>query len=198
MHVVDGIGDVKGLVRENIPRRNGYDKLAKLAGPGETPYTRYDRDIAAQAQIWLHEQAAARSASKPWALFVSFVCPHFPLTAPPEFYYRYPHDRIALPKQYALGRAPGPPVPARLRRLRRLRPGLRRRSMARVRRAIAGYMGLVSFMDHQVGMVLRALRGRRPRAATPAWSTPATMATTSARAACGASRRCTKSRPACR
>ena len=28
---------------------------------------------------------------------------------------------------------------------------------SRVRRAIAGYMGLVSFMDHQVGLVLRAL-----------------------------------------
>ena len=65
MHVVDGIGDVKGLVRENIPRRNGYDKLAKLAGPGETPYTRYDRDIAAQAQIWLHEQAARDRAASP-------------------------------------------------------------------------------------------------------------------------------------
>ena len=28
MHVVDGIGDVKGLVREDIPRRKGYAKLA--------------------------------------------------------------------------------------------------------------------------------------------------------------------------
>ena len=34
MHVVEGIGDVKGLVRSDIPRRNGYDKLAKTAGPG--------------------------------------------------------------------------------------------------------------------------------------------------------------------
>src|SRR4051812_21763781 len=80
MHVIDGIGDVKGLVRENIPRRNGYDKLAKLAGPGESPYTRYDRDIAARAQKWLREEAGQHR--QPWALFVSFVCPHFPLVAP--------------------------------------------------------------------------------------------------------------------
>ena len=70
MHIVDAIGDLKGLVRENIPRRNGYDKLARFTGPGETPYDRYDRDIAARAQDWLRE-AARRDAQKPWALFVS-------------------------------------------------------------------------------------------------------------------------------
>jgi len=36
MHVVDAIGDVKGLVRERIPTRRGGDKMAKLAGPGES------------------------------------------------------------------------------------------------------------------------------------------------------------------
>src|SRR3954470_3537000 len=49
MHVIEGVGDVKGLVRTDIPRRQGFDKLAKLAGSGESPYTRYDRDIAARA-----------------------------------------------------------------------------------------------------------------------------------------------------
>jgi choline-sulfatase len=155
MHVVDGIGDVKGLVRENIPRRNGYDKLAKLAGPGETPYARYDRGIAAQAQVWLHEQAA-RDAVKPWALFVSFVCPHFPLTAPPEFYYRYPHERIPLPKQYAAAERPDHPYLRDYADCVGYDLGFDG-DVSRVRRAIAGYMGLVSFMDHQVGMVLRAL-----------------------------------------
>ncbi len=155
MHVVDGVGDVKGLVRENIPRRNGYDKLAKLAGPGETPYTRYDRDIAAQAQIWLHEQAPLERY-KPWALFVSFVCPHFPLTAPPEFYYRYPHERIALPKQYAPAERPDHPYLRDYDACVAYDLGFGG-DAALVRRAIAGYMALVSFMDQQVGLVLRAL-----------------------------------------
>src|SRR5512146_2054177 len=47
MHIVDGIGDIKGLVREDMPMRKGGDKMAKLAGPGESPYTVYDREIAA-------------------------------------------------------------------------------------------------------------------------------------------------------
>ena len=155
MHVVDGAGDVKGLVRENIPRRNGYDKLARLAGPGETPYTRYDRDIAAQAQIWLHEQAP-RERGRPWALFVSFVCPHFPLTAPPEFYYRYPLERIALPKLYAPAERPDHPYLRDYDACVAYDLGFGG-DLALVRRAIAGYMGLVSFMDQQVGLVLRAL-----------------------------------------
>jgi len=33
MHVVDGIGDVKGLIRERIPQRKGGDKMARRVGP---------------------------------------------------------------------------------------------------------------------------------------------------------------------
>ena len=32
MHIVEGIGDVKGLVRENIPTRKGGDKMAQARG----------------------------------------------------------------------------------------------------------------------------------------------------------------------
>ena len=104
MHVVEGIGDVKGLVRENIPTRKGGDKMAKRAGPGESSYTAYDRDIAARAQVWLHEEAP-KWRDKPWVLFVSFVLPHFPLTAPPHWFYRYWQQDLPLPKRYAKDRA---------------------------------------------------------------------------------------------
>ena len=121
MHVVDGIGDVKGLVRENIPKRKGGDKMAKRAGPGESPYTVYDRDIAARAQIWLHEEAP-KWRDRPWVLFVSFVCAALsadraaavvlPLLA------AGPADAEAVRE----GRAPAPSVPRHLRAHRRLRP----------------------------------------------------------------------------
>mgnify|MGYP000190326061 CR=1 FL=1 len=57
--------------------------MARKAGPGESPYTAYDREIASRAQIWLHEEAP-KWRDRPWVLFVSFVSPHFPLTAPPD------------------------------------------------------------------------------------------------------------------
>jgi choline-sulfatase len=155
MHVVDGIGDVKGLIRRDIPRRNGYDKLAKLAGPGESPYARYDRDIAARAQAWLLEEAP-RHREHPWALFVSFVCPHFPLTAPPEFYARYPLERIPLPKQYLARERPEHPYLRDYDACVAYDAGFGG-DHGKVRRAIAGYLGLVSFLDDNLGKVLRAL-----------------------------------------
>lgn len=53
MHIIDGEGDLLGLIRdEDMPKRGGAYKMAKLAGPGESMYTTYDRDITAKAQVW--------------------------------------------------------------------------------------------------------------------------------------------------
>jgi choline-sulfatase len=76
------------------------EEMARLIGPGETSYTQYDRDITAAAVEWLQNRSAA--AGKPWVLFVSFICPHFPLSAPQQFFDLYrdvelpaPYDRDA-------------------------------------------------------------------------------------------------------
>src|SRR4051812_39072789 len=155
MHVIEGVGDVKGLVRTDIPRRQGFDKLAKLAGSGESPYTRYDRDIAARAQAWLRTEAP-KHRDRPWALFVSFVCPHFPLVAPQSFFDLYPPERMPLPKQYLPSQRPDHPYLAEYHACMGYDDGFEG-DLARVRRAIAGYLGLVSFMDDNVGKVLHAL-----------------------------------------
>jgi len=100
MNVFERTGDLYGLLRgDDMPPRADGAKLAGLAGPGESEYTWYDREIASRAQIWLREEAG-RHRDKPWVLFVSFVAPHFPLTAPPHWYYRYPFERIPMPKLY--------------------------------------------------------------------------------------------------
>ena len=154
MHIIEGIGDVKGLVRDDIPTRKGGDKMARLAGPGESAYTVYDRDIASRAQIWLHE-AVQRRHDKPWVLFVSFVAPHFPLTAPPEWYYRYSHRDLPLPKQYAPAERPEHPFLTDYARVVDYDPHFR--DKRDVDRAIAGYYGLVSALDENIGKVLKAL-----------------------------------------
>ena len=154
MHVVDGLGDVKGLVRDDIPMRKGGEKMSKRAGPGESTYTVYDRDIAARAQVWLHEEAT-RNDGKPWVLFVSFVAPHFPLIAPPEWFYRYARMDLPMPKQYAADQRPHHPFVDEYARVVDYSPHFS--SDADVKRALAGYSGLVSSMDENVGKVLRAL-----------------------------------------
>ena len=156
MHVLDGKGDLMSLLREDLPRRGASYKMAGMAGPGESTYTAYDRNIAAQAQVWLAEEAP-KYRDKPWVLFVSFVAPHFPLTAPPEHFYPYYHDpRLPWPKLYERAERPAHPY-----------LGEYGASFAydehfdspdKVRRAVAGYYGLCSFLDENVGKVLAALQ----------------------------------------
>jgi len=155
MHVIEGKGDLMGLIREHLPERKGAWKMAGMAGPGESLYTRYDRDIAARAQVWLHEEAP-RLADRPWVLFVSFVSPHFPLTAPAEYFYEYyESEALPWPKLYAESERPDHPF---LRDYARSFVYDRHFDSAdKVRRAVAGYHGLCTFLDEQVGKVLGAL-----------------------------------------
>ena len=156
MHIVDGLGDLISLRRgPDAPVRAGAKKMIGAAGPGESDYTRYDRDIAAQAQIWLRDEAP-KYQDKPWVLFVSMVAPHFPLTAPPEHYYRYANMQLPMPKQYA--QAERPRHPHLIDYSSTMNYDAHMKSEADVRRALAGYFGLVSFMDEQVGKVITALQ----------------------------------------
>ena len=153
MNILEGKGDLMGLVRRDLPERGMSWKIAKLAGPGESPYTHYDREIASRAQIWLREEAPKYS-NKPWALFVSFVSPHFPLIAPPEFYYQYPLDQMPEPKLYEESLRPEHPY---LRDYSSSFVYDRFFTPEKVKKAVAAYYGLVSFVDDNVGKVLRTL-----------------------------------------
>lgn len=154
MHVIEGKGDLMGLVRSELPVRKGAYKMARFAAPGESSYTFYDREIAARAQVWLRQEASKPSA-RPWVLFVSFVCPHFPLTAPPEFYYHY-HDNpgLARPKLYEKHERPEHPYLVEYRRSFNYDDYF---DDDAVRRATAGYYGLCSFLDENIGKLVRAL-----------------------------------------
>jgi len=108
MHIVNGVGDLLGLIREELPRRVGALKLGPEAGRGESEYTKYDRDIADETVKWLKARASA-PGKKPWALYVGFVAPHFPLIAPARFYDLYPEDAVPLPNLYEKSQRPQHP-----------------------------------------------------------------------------------------
>jgi choline-sulfatase len=155
MHVIEGKGDLMGLIRDDLPVRGAAYKMARMAGPGESPYTQYDREIAARAQIWLHEEAP-KYRDKPWVLFVSFVAPHYPLTAPPEHFYRYYDDpRLPRPKLYERSQRPDHPFVRDYAAAFNFDDYFETEND--VRRAVAGYYGLCGFMDEQAGKVLDAL-----------------------------------------
>jgi choline-sulfatase len=163
LHVLDGQGDLLGMLREPPARRGSMPALAASAGPGPSPYNDYDLTIAAAACRWI-ETEGARRHDRPWALFVSFVRPHFPLTPPPEFFKLYPPERMPMPRLTGETARPGHPVVAALRSIMDYDDHFA--DAAAVRRAIAAYYGLVSFLDDNVGTVLAALEAAGVAATT--------------------------------
>lgn len=150
MHLVDGVGDVLGCVREPLPRRWKARSMAEQIGPGETSYTAYDRDITAAAIQWLETQGRERRADQPWVLFVSMVTPHFPLVAPDQFYSMYA-DSGLMPQKPADD--PEHPWLAELRRCF----VYDNFTDEKTRIALASYYGLVTFLDANIGRILECL-----------------------------------------
>jgi len=153
LHVVDGVGDLLGLIRDDLPVRAAALKLAVEAGPGDSSYQRYDDDITAAAQNWLRREAPKRR-EKPWVLFVSLVCPHFPLKSREAFYRLYPEADVPWPAMYAPDERPDHPYIAAMRRCMVYDEAF---DEGRVRRALAAYFGMVTFLDDNVGKILSTL-----------------------------------------
>lgn len=154
MHVHDGVGMVWGSIRKEDERV--YHKEVRMmgdyVGPGESPYTRYDRAVTDRTCGWL----ADATGDDPWCLYVGLVAPHHPLVAPQEFYDLYPLDKL-------------PPDKLHPRDGFRSHPWIEKTAFAMVgedgwtdeherRQAIVAYYGLTSYMDHNVGRIVAALR----------------------------------------
>ena len=153
MHVIDGVGDLVGMIRDGTVVRTAARKYYENAGEGDSTYQRYDVETAERAGTWLRDRANSPQSDRPFTLLVSFVTPHFPLIARSEFLELYPTDRIELPP------SSGPPEtwhPA-IRDYARLMNFLPQLSEANIKASIAAYCALVTFMDAQVGVVLEAI-----------------------------------------
>ena len=79
MHIANGVGDVMGSIRPNLPERPQSRKFSEQIGPGETEYTKYDQNISRKAAEWLKARSKNNKKDNPFLLYVSFIAPHFPL-----------------------------------------------------------------------------------------------------------------------
>jgi choline-sulfatase len=152
LHVIEGVGDLTGMIREDMPPRQVSLLLAEEAGPGDSDYQRYDDAITEAAISWLKDKA--RKQAKPFVLFVSLVCPHFPLISRPEYYSLYPEDDVPWPLLYAKDERPVHPFFEKMNETIIYDQAF---DSVRVRRAIAAYFGMVTFLDHNIGRILNAL-----------------------------------------
>jgi choline-sulfatase len=150
MHVKGGSGNLYGLLREHMPPLTTFRPQIANAGVGVSDYAQYDTAVADAAVRWLHNEAP----EKPWALMVSFANPHPPFTASSEYLALYPPESITLPDDWQAERWPHHPAIDWLRRQQQIDTPF---DEATVRRAIATYYAMVTFVDAQVGRVLAAL-----------------------------------------
>ena len=150
MHVVGGRGWTVGLLRKDPPAFDGAAELAADVGEGESDYTRFDTAIADKASDWI---AIRSKNAAPWAAFVSFVAPHYPLRAPKQFLDLYDPAQIPMP----IGRGEVGQTHPELKHIAGFFDYDRYFSPERAAAARAAYYALVSFMDDCVGRVLSAL-----------------------------------------
>ncbi|MFA3919440.1 sulfatase-like hydrolase/transferase [Ruegeria hyattellae] len=153
LHIVGGVGDLLGLVREELPVRKGARNLALEAGRGESSYTKYDRQVRNNAIDWLTNEAPKHEDG--WVVFVSFVAPHFPLIAPDEFYDLYADLDLPMPKLYNEDERPDHPYLVEMNKCFPYDEPFNDKEM--VQTAMKAYFGLVSFMDDNVGRVVDAV-----------------------------------------
>lgn len=154
MHIFGGYGMVWGALR------NGEADFSARAhvmmdpiGPGTSKYNIYDDRIAAEAERWLADAAAA-PPDRPWVLYLGFVAPHFPLTVPQDILDLYPVDLMPPPRLHPKDGHPRHPW---LERSHQLHPVDDALDDARRRLATACYYGLCTWIDRQVGRVMTAL-----------------------------------------
>lgn len=154
LYVVDGVGDILGSVRDNPPFRNKRPGVIE-AGPGDSTYLRYDASNADNACAWLQARARQEQpGDKPWALFLSFVCPHPPYIAPQAFFDLYPPEDMPMPPQWRAEEWPDHPAMDYFRRFFSYDEQF---TEEEIRRLIAAYYGVCTYLDQQIGRVLDAL-----------------------------------------
>ncbi len=152
LHVRDGIGWVRGLLRGAADCEDLCAGFAAQVGPGEDAYSDFDRRVCAAACDWIAREGAQQD--RPWVLFVSFVRPHYPLTCPKDFYQMYPLDQVTPPQMTGPEEIPTHPVVRHMRGYLNYDDYFDDHSRLVAR---ASYYGLCSFLDDLAGQVLKAL-----------------------------------------
>ncbi len=154
LHVKNGVGDITQNIREGKDRSVVIGEILG-AGAGGSDYLDYDLQIAETAAEILKTELV--NEENPWCLKVGFVCPHYPWKVPEELLKLYePYDKLPFPVQWSKEERP---MHERIEFFRN-ELGLNSEEITDdvVRKTIATYYALCTYMDIQVGKVIDALK----------------------------------------
>ncbi len=145
-------GDPSALRRHEIAARPDALRRFRDAGAGDSGILTHD-EAAHEAAIRVLRELAAKRSRQPFMLVVGYVAPHFPLRIPERYYQLYWPGNVIKPN-----------VPAgHLEQLHPVAKGLRTHFCAdeitdeQLRCCIAGYYGLVTYLDERIGQLLATL-----------------------------------------
>ncbi len=155
MHIAEGVGLIWASVRDPLPSARRRSPLFDELGPGFSKYNKYDQTITSLAVPWLEERAA-NPDGKPWLLNLGYVAPHMPLVVPQKYLDLYPWDQIPRPSKLlpSEGHARHPWVE---RFAQHWDHDASFADDEKRRLAVACYLGLISYLDEQVGILLDTL-----------------------------------------
>ena len=123
--------------------------LSWLSVPGDG--SRHTDALVTDAAIDLLETHHPERTGRPLFLAVGYFRPHTPFVAPASYFAMYPPDEIEAPPEFAADRA-DIPIAALADR-----PGQLQMTEAQKIAAIQGYYASISYVDAQIGRLLRAL-----------------------------------------
>ena len=138
--------DEEQLCTNYTPKNGLGAALAFYASP-EGKSEQYTDALIAEEAIKLMQQ----KRDKPFFLAVGFFRPHVPLIAPKKYFDMYPLDKIQVPKIPANDRETKPPVALTVK------PPNYGLNDEQCKEVIRAYYATVTFMDEQVGRLLKAL-----------------------------------------
>jgi choline-sulfatase len=151
LHVVEGVGDILGCIRDDRgPTRKKRGGILE-SGPGESTYLAYDVRNGDNGSAWLEEH---EDDEKPWAVFLSFVCPHPPYICPQEYFDKYISQDLDFQPQWKESDWPQHPALDYMRKFFDFDPQF---TEPQIKQMIAAYLGACSHLDAQIGRVLDKL-----------------------------------------
>lgn len=155
MMVASGVGMVWASIRKEDERIMGKGRmLGDYIGPGNSAYTDYDDAVTKRTCEWLSEKAKDDD-EQPWCLYVGLVAPHFPLVVPQDFFDLYPLDNLPETKLHPKDGYVRHPWVEKQNAFMDSEAKFESEHERQV--AIASYLGLCSWLDHNIGLILKAL-----------------------------------------
>lgn len=151
MHIVGGHGQLPALLRWNgqePPMTAQRDVYLNDVGVGGSDYQDYDRKVTAEAVKWLRSNADRKD---PWVLLVSYTSSHPPFRVARELWENYRPEDMPLPPMFRDDERPSHPAVEALRRSKNYVDMWDENDLGRI---AAGYAGLVTFLDGQIGTVI--------------------------------------------